>query len=53
MCHFTQPSDTSVHIWLGFRSKLDSVKFWFAFGYRKNLDQTASDPLKCTQKEKL
>lgn len=40
----------SVHIWLGFRSKLDSVKFWFAFGYRRHLDQTAPALLKYTQK---
>lgn len=49
-CHFTQPSDSSVHIWLGFRSKLDSVNFWFSFGYRRHLDQTACALVKYTQK---
>lgn len=50
VCLFTQPFDSSVHIWLGFRSKLDSVKFQLAFGYRRHLDQTASALLKCTQR---
>lgn len=50
VCHFTQPSDRSVHICWSLDQNYILLNSGFVLGYRRHLDQAASALLKYTQK---